>query len=126
MNFEKHIKQISNSNDASLDYEIFLEKLHLERKKREIKRHSFLSSFSAAAFVILFSWISFSQLTDDPMIYTSTDLKAIKFMDIETEIYVYELADYLVESSDDIWETIAFLDEMNFETIVTKNNGGLE
>jgi len=126
MNFEKYIKQISNSKDASLDYEIFLDKLHLERKKREIKRHSFLYSFSAAAFVIFFSWISFSQLTDDPMIYTSNDLKAIEFMDIETEIYVYELADYLVESSDDIWETIAFLDEMNFETIARKNNGGLE
>jgi hypothetical protein len=47
-------------------------------------------------------------------------------MDIETEIYVYELVDYLVDTSDDIWETLAFLDEINFETIATKNNRGLK
>ena len=47
-------------------------------------------------------------------------------MDIQTETYVYELADYLLETSDDVWETLAFLDEINFETLDTKNNGGLE
>ena len=47
-------------------------------------------------------------------------------MDIETETYVYELADYLVETSDDIWETLAFLDEINFETVIINENGGLE
>ena len=47
-------------------------------------------------------------------------------MDIETETYLYELADYLVETSDDIWETLAFLDEINFETVIINENGGLE
>ena len=47
-------------------------------------------------------------------------------MDNETEEFVYELAEYLVENSDDIWETLTFLDKIEFETVVAMNNGGLE
>lgn len=126
MNFEKHIKEITYSNVNSLDESIFLEKLHSKRRSRDIKKFRILNGLSAAVFVSLFGWASFSQLTDDPMIYVSNDLKPMEIMDIETEIYVYELADYLVDTSDDIWETLAFLDEMNFETIAIKNNRGLE
>jgi hypothetical protein len=126
MNFEKHIKEITYSNVNSLDESIFLEKLHSKRRRRDIKKFRILNGLSAAVFVSLFGWASFSQLTDDPMIYVSNDLKPMEIMDIETEIYIYELADYLVDTSDDIWETLAFLDEMNFETIAIKNNRGLE
>jgi|TARA_B110000263_G_scaffold35125_1_gene26869 hypothetical protein len=126
MNFEKHIKEISYSNVNSLDENIFLENLHSERRRRDLKNNRILNGLSAGMLVILFSWVTFSQLTDNPMIYASNDLKPMEIMDIETETYVYELADYLVESSDDIWETLAFLDEMNFETIALKNNRGLE
>jgi len=126
MNFEKHIKEITYSNVNSLDESIFLEKLHSKRRRRDIKKFRILNGLSSAVFVSLLGWASFSQLTDDPMIYVSNDLKPMEIMDIETEIYVYELADYLVDTSDDIWETLAFLDEMNFETIAIKNNRGLE
>jgi hypothetical protein len=126
MNFEKHIKEISYSNVNSLDENIFLENLHSERRRRDLKNNRILNGLSAGMLVILFSWVTFSQLTDNPMIYASNDLKPMEIMDIETETYVYELADYLVESSDDIWETLAFLDEINFETIALKNNRGLE
>ena len=126
MNFEKHIKELSYSNVNSLDENIFLENLHSERRRRDLKNNRILNGLSAGMLVILFSWVTFSQLTDNPMIYASNDLKPMEIMDIETETYVYELADYLVESSDDIWETLAFLDEMNFETIALKNNRGLE
>ena len=40
-------------------------------------------------------------------------------MDAETEEFVYDLAVYLVDNSDDIWETLAFLDEIEFEPVVT-------
>ena len=47
-------------------------------------------------------------------------------MDSETEEYVYDLAEYLVESSDDIWETLAFLDNIEFEPVRTMNDGGIQ
>ena len=126
MDFEKYIKGISDSNVSSLDENTFLDKLHSERKRRDLNKSRFFNGLSAGAFVILFSFITFAQLGDDPMFYVSNDLKALEVMDVETETYVYELADYLVDTSDDIWETLAFLDELNFETIIINENGGLE
>ena len=126
MNFEQQIKEMSSSNINLIDENIFLEKLHSERKKRVLNNNRILNGLSAGILVLFFSWASFSQLTDDPAVYVSIDLQPIEFMDIETETYVYELADYLLETSDDLWETLAFLDEINFENLDTKNNGGLE
>ena len=126
MNFEQQIKEMSNSNINLIDENIFLKKLHSERKRRVLNNNRILNGLSAGILVLFFSWISFSQLTDDPAVYVSIDLQPIEFMDIETETYLYELADYLLETSDDLWETLAFLDEINFENLDTKNNGGLE
>jgi hypothetical protein len=47
-------------------------------------------------------------------------------MDSETEEYVYYLAEYLVENSDDIWDTLAFLDNIEFEPVTTMNDGGIQ
>jgi hypothetical protein len=126
MNFEQQIKEMSSSNINLIDENIFLEKLHSERKRRVLNNNRILNGLSAGILVLFFSWASFSQLTDDPAVYVSIDLQPIEFMDIESETYVYELADYLLETSDDLWETLAFLDEINFENLDTKNNGGLE
>ena len=67
-----------------------------------------------------------SQLTDDFTVYASNDLQALEVMDEETEAYVYDLAYYLVDTSDDIWETMIFLDEIQFEPIIAMNNRGVE
>ena len=126
MNFEQQIKEMTNSNINSINENIFLEKLHSEIKRRDLKTNRILNGLSAGILVLFLSWSSFSQLTDDPAVYASIDLQPLELMDLETESYVYELTDYLLETSDDMWETLAFLDEINFEIFDTKNNGGLE
>ena len=85
-----------------------------------------MNGLSAGIIVAVFGLITTSQLTDDPTIFASNDLTPLEIMDKETEEFVYELAEYLVENSDDIWETLTFLDEIEFETVVAMNNGGLE
>ena len=67
-----------------------------------------------------------NQLTDDFSVYASNDLQALEVMDEETEAYVYDIASYLVDSSDDIWETIMFFDEIQYEPIIAMNNRGIE
>ena len=67
-----------------------------------------------------------SQLTDDFTVYASSDLQTLEVMDEETEAYVYDLAYYLVDTSDDIWETMIFLDQIQFEPIIAMNNRGVE
>ena len=85
-----------------------------------------MNGVAAAALVAVFGLASFSQLTDDPAVYGSNDLYAMEVMDTETEAYVYDLASYLVDTSDDIWETIMFLDEIQFEPVIAMNNRGIE
>ena len=53
-------------------------------------------------------------------------MQALEVMDEETEAYVYDLAYYLVDTSDDIWETMIFLDQIQFEPIIAMNNRGVE
>ena len=126
MNIEKEFKNLIQSQVQTLDEDSFINKLHLERKKRYAKNIGFMNGVSAAAFLAIFGFASMSQLTDDFTVYASNDLQALEVMDEETEAYVYDLAYYLVDTSDDIWETMIFLDEIQFEPIIAMNNRGVE
>jgi len=91
-----------------------------------VKKMGIINGITAAAFVAVFGLMTTNQLTDDPAAYASNDLKPLEVMDSETEEYVYDLAEYLVESSDDIWETLAFLDNIEFEPVTKMNDGGIQ
>ena len=126
MNIEKEFKNIIQSHNRTIDEKNFINNLHLVRKRRYAKKIGFLNGVSAAAFLAIFGFASISQLTDDFTVYASNDLQALEVMDAETEEYVYEIASYLVDTSDDIWETIIFLDEIQYEPIIAMNNRGVE
>ena len=126
MNIEKEFKNIIQSHNRTIDEKNFINNLHLVRKRRYAKKIGFLNGVSAAAFLAIFGFASISQLTDDFTVYASNDLQALEVMDAETEEYVYEIASYLVNTSDDIWETIIFLDEIQYEPIIAMNNRGVE
>ena len=119
MNIEKQFQGIAKSQFSVPDGDTFLEKLHGERQKRQQRKMGFIHGIASAAIVVVLGMITSSQLTDDPMVYASTDLIPVETMDAETEEFVYDLAVYLVDNSDDIWETLAFLDEIDFEPVVT-------
>ena len=126
MNIEKELKNIIQSKVQTIDEDNFINNLHIERKYRHAKKIGFMNGVSAAAFLAIFGFASMSQLTDDFTVYASNDLQALEVMDSETEAYVYDLASYLVDTSDDIWETIMFLDEIKFEPVIAMNNRGIE
>ena len=119
MNIEKQFQGIAKSQFSVPDGDTFLEKLHGERQKRQQRKMGFIHGVTSAAIVVVLGMITSSQLTDDPMVYASTDLIPVETMDAETQEFVYDLAVYLVDNSDDIWETLAFLDEIDFEPVVT-------
>ena len=126
MNIEKELKYIIQSQVQTIDEDNFINNLHIERKHRHAKKIGFINGVSAAAFLVIFGFATMSQLTDDFTVYASNDLQALEVMDSETEAYVYDLASYLVDTSDDIWETIMFLDEIKFEPVIAMNNRGIE
>ena len=95
-------------------------------QKLHVKKMGIIYGVTAAAFVAVFGLMTTNQLSDDPAAYTSNYLKPLEVMDSETEEYVYYLAEYLVENSDDIWDTLAFLDNIEFEPVTTMNDGGIQ
>ena len=119
MNIEKQFESIAKSQFSAPDGDAFLEKLHGERQQRQQRKMGFIHGLTSAVIVVVLGMITSSQLTDDPMIYASTDLIPVETMDAETEEFVYDLAVYLVYNSDDIWETLTFLDEIEFEPVLT-------
>ena len=119
MNIEKQFESIAKSQFSAPDGDAFLEKLHGERQQRQQRKTGFIHGLTSAVIVVVIGMIKSSQLTDDPMVYASTDLIPVETMEAETEEFVYDLAVYLVDNSDDIWETLAFLDEIEFEPVVT-------
>ncbi|MDP6612078.1 MAG: hypothetical protein QF823_07275 [Candidatus Marinimicrobia bacterium] len=95
-------------------------------QKLHVKKMGIIYGVTAAAFVAVFGLMTTNQLSDDSAAYTSNYLKPLEVMDSETEEYVYYLAEYLVENSDDIWDTLAFLDNIEFEPVTTMNDGGIQ
>ena len=126
MNIQNRYKQISQATFSTPDGDTFLNNLHGERQNRYQKKMGIINGVAAASVLIVLSLVTFNQLTDDPMNYASNDFIKIEAMDSETEEYVYDLAGYLVESSDDIWETLAFLDDIGFEPITSMKDGGTQ
>jgi len=126
MNIEKQFQGIAMSKFSAPDGDTFLEKLHGELQKRQQRKMGFIHGLTSAVIVVVLGMITSSQLTDDPMVYASTDLIPVETMDAETEEFIYDIAVYLVDNSDDIWETLAFLDEIEFEPVVTMHQEGTE
>jgi len=126
MNIENRFKQISQMSFSPPGGDTFLNNLHGERRNRYQKKISIINGVAAASVLFVLSLVTFNQLTDDPMDYASSDFIMIEVMDSETEEYVYDLAGYLVESSDNIWETLAFLDDIGFKPITSMNSGGTQ
>ena len=126
MNIEKEFKNIVQSRVESIDEDNFINNLHIERKHRHTKKIGFINGVSACILYTSDAADDLIQLTDDFTVYASNDLQALEVMDEETEAYVYDLAYYLVDTSDDIWETMIFLDQIQFEPIIAMNNRGVE
>ena len=126
MNIENRFKQISQMSFSPPGGDTFLNNLHGERRNRYQKKISIINGVAAASVLFVLSLVTFNQLTDDPMDYASSDFIMIEVMDSETEEYVYDLAGYLVESSDDIWETLTFLDDIGLKPITSMNGGGTQ
>ncbi len=126
MNIENRFQQIAKAEFTAPDTDAFLQKIHGERQRRHQRKTGFINGISAATIVAVLGLVTTSQLTDDPMVYASKDLIQVEVMDAETEEYVYDLAGYLVDNSEDIWETLAFLDEVKFEPVATMNDGGIQ
>ena len=123
MNVEEQFKKLLNTSSDTIDSDVFLKNLHSERLRRTEKKLKLYNGVLSFCFVIVLGFITMNQLTNDPAVYASVDLYSYQEMDEETEEYMNDLAFYLINTSDDIWQTIDFFETINFENVIAMNNG---
>ena len=124
MNIDKQIKKIQNEDVGNIDSQSFVNNLHRKRIQNDARSAQAISGIISFCILVIFSFLTVSQLAYEPGSFASTDLIPYEEMDSETEDYVIDLAAYLVNSSNDIWETLNFFDEINFDNIIASNYGG--
>ena len=121
MDFEKKIKESLQTQRIDLDSKMFLENLHTKRKAIEFRRNRIINAFSAMALLFFVGFSTFKSLQNENYSYALNDLKAMQNMDQETELFMHDLANYLIDSSDNYWETIEFFEELEYEPIYSLN-----
>ena len=121
MDFEKKIKESLQIQRIDFDSEMFIENLHEKRKAIEFRRNRIINAFSAMALLFIAGFSTFKSLQNENYSYALNDLKPIQNMDKETELFMHDLANYLIDNSDNYWETIKFFDEIAYEPIYSLN-----
>ncbi len=116
--FESSLKHIVSLETSTVDADLFIKNLHGERIKRDSKRQGFLNGITATLMVVSLGIFTASQLQENPAEMSVVDVFQTEIIDNETELFLYEMADYLVQESDDVWGTIAFLEETNVKPIL--------
>ena len=124
MDFEKKIKESLQIQRIDFDSEMFIENLHEKRKAIEFRRNRIINAFSAMALLFFAGFSTFKSLQNENYSYALNDLKQIQKMDQETELFMHDLANYLIDNSDNYWETIEFFEELEYEPIYSLNITG--
>ena len=125
MNVEKQIRKIQKEESSSINSQVFINNLHMKRTQNDARNTKRINGLVTFCLLTLFSFLTVSQLAYEPGTFASTDLTPFEEMDAETETYVIELATYLVDSSKDIWNTLEFFDEINFDNLIASNYGDI-
>jgi len=125
MNVEKQIRRIQKEESSSINSQVFISNLHMKRTQNDARNTQRINGLVTFCLLTLFSFLTVSQLAYEPGTFASTDLIPFEEMDAETETYVIELATYLVDSSKDIWNTLEFFDEINFDNLIASNYGDI-
>ena len=125
MNIEQQIKKIQNEDSGSIDTQSFINNLHTKRAQNNARLSHLINGTVSLCVLALLSILTVSQLAYEPGTFASTDLTPFEEMDAETESYVIDLATYLVDSSNDIWNTLDFFEEINFDNLIASNYGDI-
>ena len=117
MNIENQIQNLISEEHAVIDPDSFLDRLHSTRQKRNRNRQRLSYGISMSIIVLLVGVIAFTQLSNTASsVQFEEYLISANITDDMAEEYYDELAVYLVESSDDIWSTMEFFYDTNYQT----------
>lgn len=116
MNIEKQIQNLFSDEHAVIDADNFLDRLHTTREKRIRNQQRLSYGISMSVIVVLVGVLAFTQLSNNASsIQYEEYLISENITEEMAEEYYDELAVYLVENSDDIWSTMEFFYDANYQ-----------
>jgi hypothetical protein len=116
MNIEKKIQNLFTEERADINPDSFLDRLHSTREKRNQNQQRLSYGISMSVIVLLVGVLSFTQLSNNASgIQYEEYLISENITEEMEEEYYDELAVYLVENSDDIWSTMEFFYDTNYQ-----------
>ncbi len=117
MNIEKQIQSLFSEEHAEINPDSFLDRLHNTREKRIRNQQRLSYGISMSVIVVLVGVLAFTQLSNNASsIQYEEYLISENITEEMAEEYYDELAVYLVENSDDIWLTMEFSYDANYQT----------
>ncbi len=120
MNFETALKTALRTESNLLDTNTFISKLHDTQHKLTIKKARIQSSLATSAFLLVFGWVSFSQLNSTMFeeTYYTYEENFEQYADFDSssfDLYVADMALYLLED-DYVMSVLEFFQEEEYET----------
>ena len=123
MNIEKKIQNLFTEEHADINSDSFLDRLHNTREKRIRNQQRLSYGISMSVIVLLVGVLAFTQLSNNASSIQYEDyIISENISDEMAEEYYDELAVYLVENSDDIWSTMEFFYDANYQIISNTEN----
>ena len=116
MNIEKEIQNLFTEEHADINPDSFLERLHNTREKRIRNQQRLSYGISMSVIILLVGALAFTQLSNNASSIQYEDyITSENISDEMAEEYYDELTVYLVENSDDIWSTMEFFYDTNYQ-----------
>ncbi|NHZ85094.1 MAG: hypothetical protein GWP19_04340 [Planctomycetia bacterium] len=116
MNIEKQIQSLFSEEHAVIDSNSFLDRLHSTREKRIRNQQRISYGISMSVIVLLVGILAITQLDNNAFDIQYNQYFADAGISEEMlDEYYNDLAVYLVEESDDIWATMEFFYEANYQ-----------
>ena len=117
MNIEKQIQNLFSEEHANINPDSFLDRLHNTREKRIQNQQRLSYGISMSIIVLLVGVLAFTQLSNNASsVQYEEYFISENITEDMAEEYYDELAVYLVEQSDDIWATMEFFYDANYQT----------
>jgi len=119
MDFEDQIKSIIRAGESIPDQDQFISRLHQRRRQEILNRHRLFSGVSALALVVMVMLLAISQLNNQPGYPPEKEYYSEMTEPDSAQIaeFLDEAALYLLDQSDDIWSTLEFLTEIQYEPV---------
>jgi len=121
MNFESKLKKIFEPVNVEIQADSFLDNLHQVRKLQEIRLQRLKSGIITSTFVLILGIITLLKLDDNAAGLQKYNYELFQLgMTEESQAeFNDEMAFYLVNDSDDIWSTLSFFYESDYQPIIS-------